>query len=350
MLKKNLFQGHRLVVGLSILFLLIPTVSRAGFGISPGIVKINDALRGSSFEKTFVISRSDPEEDILIIVESEGEIGNWFQFERGTKFTYPAGEKQFPIKAKVTIPAGTSNGIYKGGVLFKGGKTEIECEGEECEGSTVAVALAALASVEITVTDKEIKSFRILGAQIKEAIEGKPLIFSLVLENTGNVKIQPGYLIVDLFDKFHRRQLGSFTISKFEGWAAVQNMGRVEAEVPFSTEAGNLWAEISVFDHQNQLVTKENVPFDVKKGESQEGIGGLPGGKIPFWLYLVLGILGGIILALIVVMFFFAKFFKKDTKREKKKKYPRYSVFFKNRLNKKFKKAKVKTKAKPRKK
>lgn len=308
-----------LLVALLSAFLLAPVISWAGFGISPGLLNIQNILRGSSFEKTFVISRSDPKEDLLITVEPLGETAEWFQFERGTKFSYPAGEKQFPIKATITVPKGTPNGTYKGKVRFSGGPQK-KCEGEECqEGATVGIALGALADITISVTDKEIKGFRVLGAQIERAIEGETLVFILTLENTGNVDIQPDHIIVDIFDKFHRLQLGSFTISRFDGWAKVQNVGRIKATVPYVPEAGNLWAELSIFDHRSQLISKENVPFEVQQGTGQKTGTGLAGGEgTNFWLYLIIGALGGAFLVTIIVLAVLLRYFKRKEKRENK--------------------------------
>ena len=266
---KIFLKKNRKIAFLVVFLLLFPFVSFAGFGISPGTIIAKDVLRNSNFEKIFVISRSDPVNDLLISVEAEGNIADWFQFERGSKFTYPAGNRQFPVKSVITVPSDTPNGEYKGSIRFTGIPQQ-SCLGDDCDkGTSVGVALGAVASVTINVTDKEIKSFRVLGVQIDKAIKGEPVVFAFFLENTGNVRIRPGHIVVDFFDKFHKIQLGSFTVNKFEGWVPVQNSGRVLAEVPYAVKSGNLWAEIAIFNHQNKLIARENLPFDVKKGDGQ---------------------------------------------------------------------------------
>lgn len=292
-------------------------ISLAGFGISPGIIKAENILRNSSFEKIFVLSRSDPVNDLLISVEAEGETADWFSFERGSRFTYPAGNKQFPIKATVKVPKGTPNGTYMGGVRFTG-LPQASCDGDDCEGTSVSVALGALADIEISVTDKEIKSFRVLGVQIDKARETEPIVFSLFLENTGNVQIQPGYIIVDLFDKFHKIQLGSFTVSKFQGFAPVQRSGRVLATVPYASEAGNLWAEVSIFDHENKLVAKENLPFDVttKDGSPSDSETSTDKTNKNNLLFVIMGALAGALLFSFFGFVFFARYLKKLSRPE----------------------------------
>lgn len=294
LLKKPFFDS-KIVLVVFFFCLFMPAIAEAGFGISPGVIDIKEALRGTSFEKVFVISRSDPVNDILITVEPLGETAEWFQFERGLKFTYPAGERQSPVKAVVTVPSGTPNGIYKGKVRFQGSPQKVDSEG----GSSVGIAMGALADITINVTDKEIKGFRVVGASVDKAIEGEDLIIALTIENTGNVDIQPDHVIIDLFDKFHKIQLASFTISKMEGVAKVQNIGRILIPVPWLIpEKGNYWAELSIFDNQGRLVSKENVPFDAKAGAGKAIISGT--GNLT--LYLIVGILG-ITLAVILILF-----------------------------------------------
>jgi len=289
---KNLIKISFAIFFLS--FLIIPFITKAGFGLSPGIVDIKDALRGSSFEKVFIISRSNPDTDLLITVKTLGDTAEWFQFDRGNKFTYPAGEKQFPIKCVVTIPKGTPNGVYNGEIRFSGSPQGTD----NSSGASVNIAMGALASITVGVTDQENKSFRLVGLQVDKAVSGEALIVALTIENTGNVDIQPGHLIVDLFDKFHKTQLASFTVSKFEGWAKVQSSGKILAKIPWIIpEAGNYWAEVSVFDSQNKFITKENLPFNATAGSD---LSILPGASNKI-LYFILGGLGVLIIVLIIM-------------------------------------------------
>jgi hypothetical protein len=291
---KNIFYKNKF---LFILFLLIffPIITRAGFGLSPGIIDIKEALRGSSFEKVFVISRSNPVGNLTVTVEPLGDTATWFQFDRGNKFTYPEGEKQFPIKSAITIPAGTPNGTYTGKVRFYGTAETTDNK----EGASVGVVMGALADITITVTDKQVKGFRLIGLQAEKAVAQEALVLALTLENLGNVDIQPNYIVVELFDKFHRLQLASFTVSKFDGLVKVQSSGKIFAKIPWMIpEAGNYWAEISIFGDKNQLITKESLPFDALPGTGLKSLSGNQGSLI----YILLG---GILFLLIILIVVF---------------------------------------------
>ena len=72
--------------------------ANAGLGMSPSNLIAKHLLRGSHLEKTFFLSRSDPDEDLKMIIETEGdEIKNWVTSDQESNFILPAGEKIIPI-------------------------------------------------------------------------------------------------------------------------------------------------------------------------------------------------------------------------------------------------------------
>jgi hypothetical protein len=292
-------------------------VARAGFGISPAGLTLKDVLRGTTIEKVIVLSRNNPNEDLLIQAQAEGKVADWVQLERGNQFTYPAGEKQFPVKVTINIPRTTANGTYTGSIRFTGSSPQ-SCEGGDCQGSSVGVATGALADVEVIVTDKEIRSFRILGIQVDKARANEKLALVLFLENDGNVNIQPDHIVVDLFDKFHKMQLGSFTVSKFDGEVMPQNSGPVKAIIPWIPEIENYWAEVSVFNYKNQLITKESLAFEVEKSGAETDQNGLGAGLIKSnktVLIIILATLGGLAF-LGLAFWFFNRHLKKSFKSQ----------------------------------
>lgn len=289
-----------------------PNMAQAGFGISPSGLRITEALRGTSIEKSIVLSRNNPKEDLLIEAKLAGEIADWILLERGSRFTYPAGKKQFPVQVTINIPRTAANGDYQGKITFTGFPASA-CDESGCTGSSVGIATGAVADLRVSVTDKEIKSFRVLGIQVDKARANEKLGLILFLENNGNVDIQPDHIIVDIFDKFHKLQLGSFTVSRFEGKVKPQNSGTVKALIPWVPDKDNYWAEVAVFNHKNQLVAKENLAFETEAADTSSGAGAGSAEKEGnlTWLYILIGILGGGMIFLLLGFFFFRFYIKK---------------------------------------
>ncbi len=292
---------------LALSFLFTGNSALAGFGISPSGITLKNVLRGTKIEKIIVLSQNNAKRDILISVTPEGDIARWISLERGNKFTYPAGEKQFPVKVWISVPKDVANGVYKGQIRFVGGAAQ-SCKSGSCSGSNVGIAVGALASVDVTVTDKEVRSFRVLGLHVDKARANEKLVLALFLENNGNVAIQPDHIVVDIFDKFHKIQIGSFTVSDFEGKVPPQNSGPVKAVIPWVPEPDNYWAEVSVFGSQNQLIAKDNLAFEAEAGTG--GAHAKTTGKGSNILYMIIGALGGGIIVLLVSFFFILRHLK----------------------------------------
>ena len=67
-----------IVVGLAaVLFFLTANAARAGLGISPAEMITPNLSKGSTVERTFVLSRSDPKEDLFFTVTTEGATKDW---------------------------------------------------------------------------------------------------------------------------------------------------------------------------------------------------------------------------------------------------------------------------------
>src|SRR3990167_4139586 len=87
-------------------FLFSPhKVLASSFGISPVEILVEDLKPGTHIEKTIFASRSDPWEEIDVVIEPAlGEMDSWFKFEPGLRFRFPDGENQTPIKVIIDVP------------------------------------------------------------------------------------------------------------------------------------------------------------------------------------------------------------------------------------------------------
>ncbi len=196
--RKNKFKliFSVLVILLMISFLL-PVKSFAGFGISPSDIVNGHLKPGDHYEKTIIISRSDPTEDLTAVVDVDFEgIDQWFTFDPGQEFTLPKGEKRFPLKIVIDVPEDAPVQKYTGSIRIKAMSPEEQKSGVSIvKGAKVQVALA---TTELDVVDLLIRSMK-----ITPAVDGEPVILTMNIENVGNKASAPtkvNLIVYDLAD------------------------------------------------------------------------------------------------------------------------------------------------------
>lgn len=178
-----------LVAGVTLLLLSSQSIF-AGFGVSPTNI-YNEYLKpGASFERTVTLSRSDPIEDLDILIEpSLGEIDSWFKFEPGLKFKFPRGASRITFKVIVNVPEGASYRGYEGVIRVKAMKS-----GQEVQG--VSIVKGARLDVDLVTTELNISELNIKSLKMLDSVDGEPLKLEIEAENVGNVEISPSAKIV----------------------------------------------------------------------------------------------------------------------------------------------------------
>lgn len=186
-MKRRFLQIIGMVVGL---FLLSATSVEAGFGVSPTNI-YNEFLKpGAHFEKTITISRSDPDEDLEVVIEpSLGEIESWFTFDEGMKFTFPKGETRKSFNVIIDIPENASYQDYEGVIRVKAYNPAGEVKG-------VSIVKGARLDVDLVTTEENITDLLIRSLRMLDSVDGEPLKLEIVGENTGNVVAKPTAKIV----------------------------------------------------------------------------------------------------------------------------------------------------------
>lgn len=166
-------------------FLLMMSPSLAGFGVSPTNI-YNEYLKpGAHFEKVVTLSRSDPFEDLDIVIEpSLGEINSWFRFDPGLTFVFPKGESRKTFKIIVDVPQSASYRGYEGVIRVKA-----LARGQAVQG--VSIVKGARLDVDLVTTEVSISELQIKSLKMLDANEGDPLKLEILAENLGNVAVSP---------------------------------------------------------------------------------------------------------------------------------------------------------------
>ena len=180
------------------LILLLPLVLVkpvfAGFGISPAEI-YNDHLKpGAVFEKEIVISRSEADEDLKVVIETDlGEAESWIKFEPSKEFVFPKSERRKTIKAIITVPKNVETKNYQG-VL------RIKASSMDSSGSGVSIVQGARMEVTLVTTSLNVNILNVKGTRLPDVDWQQPLKLFVNIENSGNTEIAPEKIILEIQD------------------------------------------------------------------------------------------------------------------------------------------------------
>lgn len=272
----------------------------AGFGISPPYVKTSKPIfPGSHYEQRINLLRSSADKEMQAIVKVNApEISSWISIDKGETFNLPINELKTPMVVRVDVPKNAEIGNYKGHI-------NIKIVPKDAAGG-VAIALGARVDIELDVTDETFIEFKIRTVDIPDIeLLGKPWnwkIFSrffyrikvlMKIENTGNTKIAPSKVQLDVYNITEKELLESHidrSIKKIEPFST----DSVFASFPTKLKPGEYWGKISIYKG-NEIVQKNKINFNVLKH------GKLPGGtKLGIWPWLMMG--GMILLTIIFII------------------------------------------------
>lgn len=277
----------------AILFLAVfPTAAEAGFGVSPTNI-FNEYLKpGAKFDRTITLSRSDPVEDLDVIIEpSLGEIESWFKFEPGLKFTFPKGATRITFKVFVEVPSTAQYRSYEGIIRVKAMK-----KGEDVQG--VSIVKGARLDVDLVTTETNFSLLNVKSLKMLDSIDGEPLKLEIIAENQGNVEITPSAKIV-----IKNLQMEDLETSEASGFGSVKpnETETLTAQFNSSLPEGEYFVEASVLIGKD-VVRKERLVFringevkgDEKDSDKEKNVGGIKIDKSV--RYVVAFIVGAIIL------------------------------------------------------
>ena len=200
----------------------------AGFGITPPYVRSDRLTRGTEYQQTINLVRSDPEEDLKVDVTINiPGVDGWFTIDKGNEFVIPKGVMQMPIVVTVHVPAGADYNDYKGTIRIRTSAANPQ------SGGGVSIALGAQIDVDIKVVDK-IFDFNVRQIRVADLEEGilkwglffpGKIRFFMIIENTGNTTFGPSRVHFDIYDSNGENLLES-----------VDNTNHVEQIAPFATK------------------------------------------------------------------------------------------------------------------
>lgn len=221
-------------------------LSQAGFGVTPPYVNNDRLTPGSHYEKTIYLVRGQPDEELIAEITIDApEIENWITIEKGLKFLLPKGVQQFPMKVAIDVPRDAPFGAYEG---FIGVRV---VPSKPMEGH-ISTLLGGRIDVSLVVTERGVTDFQVKGISVPYVEIGNPLEVFTVIENTGNTKVGPSKIHVDIYDLNHENILASGDITEI-GQVNSFDTKQVGGKMAIDLDLGEYWADITVYKEGESL-------------------------------------------------------------------------------------------------
>lgn len=280
----------------------------AGFGVSPTNI-YNEYLKpGSKFERTITLSRSDPIDDLDIIIEpSLGEIESWFRYEPGLKFVFPRGANRISFKVLVDVPQDATYRGYEGVIRVKATK-----KGEDVKG--VSIVKGARLDVDLATTQTNFSLLNVKTLKMLDSVDGEPLKLEIIAENEGNVEISPNAKIV-----IKNLQMEDLEEHEANGFGSIKpnETGTLYATFNSSLPEGEYFVEASVLVNSD-VVRKERLVFRINgqpSADSEKEDNKLIGGLMKFMqengVYILVVVILAVLLYLAITKVWNIKRFEK---------------------------------------
>jgi hypothetical protein len=253
------------------------TTVGAGFGISPADITFEHLTPGITVEKEFLLSRTDIEKDVRVVVETDIEGANeWVRIEPGISFTIPKGERTGKMKVLINVPEEVSGNSYRGHIYVKA------LEGRE--GGNVALVKGVGLAVNLLVIQLDVEKLLIRKMEIPDTSEGRPIRLLLTVENQGNKDSAPDEAAAVFYDLSGKKLFESKA-----GFSEKVGPSRTQvlvAEFVNELAVGQYSAEVSV-DFKEKVLGKETIVFNVGESEAEKKMFDLLGRLI---LFIALGL------------------------------------------------------------
>jgi hypothetical protein len=230
------------------------------------------------------------------------EIEPWVSVDKGLKFIMPKGELRVPMKVKISVPGGADVGRYQGHMNVKVSPVT------DNNQPGVSVALGARIDMDLTLTNESLSDFIIRLVDIPDLEELAPpwswkyvkwffyrIKVSINMENTGNVKVAPTKVLLDVYDITERNLLESSydkSLSKIDPFATKV----ITASFPTNLPAGQYWGKVKIYKG-DQVINTFKLAFTIHPA------GALGGKSLGYWPKIIFTTL--VVLALIFIFLFF---------------------------------------------
>lgn len=235
-------------------FLVLATTKvYAGFGISPAGINNEDLKPGTRHVTDMIISRSDPDEDLVAVIQPDlGELNNWVTFEPGTRIDLPKGEQRVSIRVIIDVPADAEIRPYEG--VFRILATPLG----QVKG--VSVVKGARVDIDLTTTEESIIDLSIRAVAIPDTFEAEDLIVNINAKNEGNSNTAPTRVELKISDQVEK-EIKTITSYEIEQVPAYQQTIVRAVFKDHGLVKGEYYGDVTVYNGETKY--EDRVVFKV---------------------------------------------------------------------------------------
>lgn len=170
-----------------------PLVARAdGIGISPAILEYVDALRGGTYTATLTLSNTSPTSDNAFEITAIGDTADWITLElredgSDASRVVVGPDSSVQIAVLLTVPADAANGAYTGALDV----LSTEIDEDVGDGSGAGVQIGGLVDISVQVVGDQRRQATVGDMYVDPAEVGMMQRFNAVVQNLGNVQVEP---------------------------------------------------------------------------------------------------------------------------------------------------------------
>ncbi len=174
---------------------VLSTVDRSradGIGISPAVISYPDTMRGVTYTANLTLSNTSETATNEFAITPIGGVADWIEVQRrddssdgSTVLVDP--ESSVQVAVLLTVPATAANGSYTGALDIISSEVDLELG----EGSGSSVQIGGLVDIVVEVVGDQRRSARVGDMYVEPAEVGMLQRFNAVVENNGNVRVEP---------------------------------------------------------------------------------------------------------------------------------------------------------------
>ncbi|MBW3001485.1 hypothetical protein KY341_06445 [Candidatus Woesearchaeota archaeon] len=211
-------------------------VEGAVIGANKGVIGYKNVLK-NGYAQELVTLTTDTDFNLSVTYTIDGEITEWIRLEPSKQPFFISKDMPAVIAIIVEPPEDAKNEHYTGAVRFLTGALA----GPQGQfGTTVRAAINIRLGVDIT--GQEIVSCSVGGFNLNDVEEGYPLEFYAVVNNRGNVRIKPEF-ILEFWNQDQSELVETFTFTINESiLPTVQK--RIFQSLKHNLDIGQYWVRI----------------------------------------------------------------------------------------------------------